>query len=784
MGSQRQDDASVTSLGTTSLPPCVPLTSRVGQVLIARLCGERRRLAPSLNSPKIAADWDSSCDEASPGRTAIVDEVPTTGIRSSVHLTTTTSILGAFGSRPMLFCSSAHATFKAVYASGPGRVGVQNADPLPIRYHDRRRPMDPNVTPAAPGVSAPDPDVQARYISERKKRLRADGPAQFVTLSEADSAHLAALSEDPWADHAALNSAPSVLNDGDEVGHLVLGAGYGGLLFAVRLLQSGAAKADDLRMVDDAAGFGGTWYWNRYPGLMCDVESYIYMPLLEETGYMPKHRYAYGDELRLHAERIAEKWALQGRAQWRTKYRKAVWDGEKGRWDVSLEENRGRGEATREFVVHARFVYAVSGPFVGPHIPRLEGLDAFAGKMFHTSRWDYAATGGTPQAPESEDGSAWWDLPGLKGKRVGIIGTGATAIQVVPQLARNAAHPLRLPTYPVVCRYPWPAANRPNRVGDVNRVGTGLAEGPKNLVDDGWTWVPSYNAVTGGEATSASVGPVVPTPEGIGKHVGALQAADLPRMERIRKRVDEVVANHAVAEKLKPWYPTWCKRPAFHDHYLPSFNRPNVTLVDTDGKGVDRATTAGLVVAGTEYPLDVLVLSTGYVPPGGSPAKRSGCTFIGKGEVSLDDVWVKEGAGTLHGFGVHGFPNLFFAPLAQGSISANFAGSLDVSAQHVAYIISTALARGSSDAMVVEVSREAQDAWVREILQRAAWFSAVSGCTPGYLNGEGARDRMDMETKMRMARSTPWGEGIRSFEKVLRRWREDGALEGYVVTSV
>ncbi|KAF7314108.1 hypothetical protein HMN09_00569900 [Mycena chlorophos] len=664
--------------------------------------------------------------------------------------------------------------------------------------------MDSNPTPAAPGVSAPDPVIQARYISEREKRLRADGPAQFVALSKAESGRLAALSEDPWADHAALNSVPSVLNDGDEVGHLVLGAGYGGLLFAVRLLQSGAAKADDLRMVDDAAGFGGTWYWNRYPGLMCDIESYIYMPLLEETGYMPKHRYAYGDELRLHAERIAEKWALQGRAQWRTKYRKAVWDGDKGRWDVSLEENRGRGEATREFVVHARFVYAVSGPFVGPHIPRLEGLDAFAGKMFHTSRWDYTATGGTPQVPESEAGSAWWDLPGLKGKRVGIIGTGATAIQVVPQLARNAAH-----LY-VFQRTPSSVDIRGQRATDPVEWATSIASAPgwqkarvdnfhlhftkspdrhetKNLVDDGWTWVPSYNAVTGGEATSASVGPVVPTPEGIGKHVGALQAADLPRMERIRKRVDEVVADTTVAEKLKPWYPTWCKRPAFHDHYLPSFNRPNVTLVDTDGKGVERATSAGLVVAGTEYPLDVLVLSTGYVPPGGSPAKRSGCTFIGKGGVSLDDVWVKEGAGTLHGFGVHGFPNLFLAPLAQGSISANFAGSLDVSAQHVAYIVSTALSRAPAAnrmGVVLEVSKEAQDAWVGQILQRAAWFSAVSGCTPGYLNGEGARDGMDMETKMRMARSSLWGEGIRSFEKVLKQWREDGALKGYVLTTV
>ena len=168
-----------------------------------------------------------------------------------------------------------------------------------------------------PALAVPDAEVQQKYVEERAKRLRADGTSQFVRLSH--SAHFKHLQEDPWADHTALNAQPPAIVDNDDVRFLILGAGFGGLLFAVRLIQAGFS-ASDIRFVDDAGGFGGTWYWNRYPGLMCDIESYIYMPLLEETGYMPTSKYAHGSELREHAERIASMWNLTDKALWRSRY--------------------------------------------------------------------------------------------------------------------------------------------------------------------------------------------------------------------------------------------------------------------------------------------------------------------------------------------------------------------------------------------------------------------------------------------------------------------------------
>ncbi|KAJ7064287.1 hypothetical protein C8F01DRAFT_1209399 [Mycena amicta] len=656
---------------------------------------------------------------------------------------------------------------------------------------------------AAPGVSAPDLDVQQKYIEERNKRLRDDGLDQFVRLS--NSQQYKRLQDDPWADHVALNAAVSPLTDNAHTKFLILGAGYGGLLFAVRLIQAGFTAAD-IRLVDDAGGFGGTWYWNRYPGLMCDVESYIYMPLLEETGYMPKHRYAYGEELRLHAERIAEKWELQGKALFRTRYTKAEWDEGGKRWRVDLKENRGPEEPSRTLQVHAQFVFAVSGALNSPQIPRLAGLENYNGAYFHSSRWDYNITGGTCAPPT--DGL--WDLPFLSDKRVGIIGTGATALQIVPQLARNAKH-----LY-VFQRTPSSVAERGQRATDPETWQTLIAAKPgwqqertnnfhlyltncpertaaTNKVDDGWTHMPSYVAILGGESTSAGVGLVDATPDGIGAHLGALQADDFTRSERIRGRVDVTIDCPETAQALKAWYPAWCKRPGFHDEYLPSFNRDNVTLVDTNGRGVDGASASGLVVGGVEYPVDVLVLATGYVSPSGgtgSPGAYACLEVRGREGRSIDDKWIEDGAATLHGVSTNGYPNFFFPGPSQAGMSVNFTSVLELSASHVAYILKTAHARAVSqnpdldaEKLVVEVSKDTEEAWTMEVLKRVVWFAAMSGCTPGFLTSEGESDKMTPEQQMKRARGAPWGEGILSFAKVLDKWREEGKLDGYVVGS-
>ncbi|KAI0714608.1 hypothetical protein C8Q76DRAFT_856504 [Earliella scabrosa] len=645
----------------------------------------------------------------------------------------------------------------------------------------------------ASGVAAPDPTVQKKYIEERDKRIRAEGATQFIRLSDSDRFKF--LSDDPWVDHDALNGKEPTLKDGDDVKFLILGAGFGGLLFAVRLIQAGFS-ASDIRFVDDAGGFGGTWYWNRYPGLMCDTESYIYMPLLEETGYMPTSKYAHGSELREHAERIASMWNLTDKALWRSRYTAARWNEDTKRWIVQATETRGRGDDVekRSLQVHAQFLFLAAGVLNAPHIPRLQGLEDFFGVFFHTSRWDYAATGGSPTD---------WDLPALADKRVGIIGTGATAVQVVPQLARSAKQLFvfqrtpssvdergQRPTDPeewrtkIAAEKGWQLARSRNFsawvAGDPDRPA-------KNLVEDAWSRIPSYAALIGGPASGGVRGPVAP--ERIPEHIAALHAMDLERTARVRARVDAIVQNKVTAEKLKPWYPSWCKRPTFHDNYLPAFNRPNVTLVDTDGKGVDRVTAHGVVVNGEEYPVDVLVLSTGYVSPvsgTGSPASRACVEVWGKGGRSIDDKWIEDGAGTLHGIATNGYPNFFFPGPSQSGVTANFTCTVDTLATHVASVLKEAVkqAGGWSDKLTVEVTKEAEEAWTLEIVKRAAWYAAVSGCTPSYLNNEGERDRIaDPQSQFKSARGAPWAEGLNSFRSVLEKWLEDGGLKGIAVTA-
>ncbi|KAJ6585357.1 hypothetical protein B0H19DRAFT_981514 [Mycena capillaripes] len=627
------------------------------------------------------------------------------------------------------------------------------------------------------GVAVADPAIRQKYIEERNKRLRSEGISQFLKL--ADSTEFKYLEEDPWVDHAALN-AQTPISDGDGIKFLVLGAGYGGLLFAVHLIEAGF-NAADIRLVDVAGGFGGTWYWNRYPGLMCDVESYIYMPLVEETGYMPKHKYAYGTELREHAERIAKKWQLTDKALFRTQCHEAEWDDAIKRWTVKLTENRGPSEPKRELKLKAQYVFVASGTLNAPQIPRLPGFDQFKGQHFHTSRWDYNITGGSDTD---------WTLEKLKDKRVGIIGTGATAVQAIPQLAKWAKHLYvfqrtpssvdvrgQRPTDPDEWANKIAATKGWHRARSEN-FNSYLVNAPigEDLVNDGWCRANSYYALIGG--------PGIVAPEKIPEHVAKLHAYDLERAEKIRARTSEIVKDPATAEKLKHWYPAWCKRPTFHDDYLPTFNLPNVTLVDTDGKGVDALTEEALVVNGAEYPVDVLVLSTGYSlfveGDSGSPVQRAGVKVIGRDGLNMDDKWHQQGAATLHGVATNGFPNMFFPGPTQTGVTANFTYTLGLLASHVAATLAEAERRVKSDKLTVEVTKDGEDAWTGQVLMRASWFAGMRGCTPGYINMEGASNKIsDMKDQIKAARGAPWGEGIVSFTEVLRAWQAEGELKGF-----
>ncbi|KAL5444733.1 hypothetical protein PMIN07_003324 [Paraphaeosphaeria minitans] len=644
---------------------------------------------------------------------------------------------------------------------------------------------------AAPGVDLEKIEsVRKKYAEEAQKRLRPDAGAQFLTLKDANDPRLQALNEDPWANHVALNARPSPIQDSKVYPFFVVGAGFGGLLFAVHAIRSGAATAEDIRLVDAAGGFGGTWYWNRYPGLHCDVESYMYLPLLEETGYVPTKKYAPGWEIREHAERIADKWQLRDKTLFRSDVDSVTWDDSSELWTISLTERRGpRGSPVISHYVRAQYVYLAAGILTRPQVPRIPGLASFAGPMFHTARWDYDITGGSQKDQL---------LSGLRDKRVAVIGTAATAIGAIPEIGKYAKELFifqRTPAYvkprnqedTKLEEFKASVATKPGwqfdrQINWNSFLTNSTSPGQPNLVRDDWTDQPAYSAMMG-SPNQAELD--TSSPESIERLVTNFHILDLPNMEAVRSRVDQHVKDPKTAEKLKPWYPSWCKRPTFSDTYLPLFNEPHVHLIDTDGKGPSRATERGLVVGDQEYPVDIIVLSTGFQLANlraGSPASRIGVKVHGRNGYSLDKKWDTIGAATLHGYLTNGFPNLFFSGTSQATITGNNTMMLNFVAQHVTYMISEAKRRaGSNKRAIIEVTREAEEAHTAEVVKRAPYFSAIAGCTPGYFNGYGVV-AADPATKQKAARGATWSEGTRSFLKYIGDWREEGELRGLEIT--
>lgn len=652
-------------------------------------------------------------------------------------------------------------------------------------------------------VPASQDPIREKYNEERAKRLRSDGGAQFITIpsfsaSRDKNEKLARFAADPW--DTELEEAQkrygvrSTLPDHAKI--LIVGAGYGGLYFAVKLLEAGFS-VDDLLIVDSAGGFGGTWYWNRYPGLMCDVESYIYMPLLEETGYMPKHKYATGSELRGHANMIAEKWGLHRASVFKTLVKGMKWNDEKKSWEVDAMQLNDDTDNKRASI-SADFVILATGLLNVPKMPDIPGIEKFQGHSFHTSRWDYEYTGGSSEDPK---------MTNLKDKKVGVVGTGATAIQVVPQLAKWAGE-----LY-VFQRTPSSVDVRGNRETDEewwNREVTSRGKGwqrermenynafvsnvnpppSSNMVSDGWTDMQSYCVLVGG--------PNNLHPD----FVSTAHELDLPRQERVRARVDGIVKDETTAESLKAWYAGWCKRPCFHDEYLPAFNEPHVHLVDTDGHGVDSLTENGIVVrnsnGSTEYnDFDLIVFSTGFnLPSRNSPAARASFPVTGRSGLDMEHKWTVHGAGTLHGVVSRDFPNLFFPGPNQAGAAPNQSYTLNVLSTHVAYIISQTVKKGSTAPtarngngdkqrkVTVEPSEEAEQAWASRIVSMARGMAALAGCTPGYINGEAGREghtEMSKETMAKLVRLSNWGLGIANYVEVLEAWRGKGDMEGLVV---
>jgi cyclohexanone monooxygenase len=582
--------------------------------------------------------------------------------------------------------------------------------------------------------------LQKKYNLERDRRLklRPQGNAQYVKL-EGPFAHYL---DDPYTERK--ERAPRR----EDVDVAVLGGGFGGLLAAARLKEAGV---NDIRIFEKGGGFGGTWYWNRYPGAMCDVESYVYLPLLEEVGYMPIEKYSSAPEILEYAHKIAEKYDLYRGVLFHTEIEELRFDERASRWIISTD----RGDTIR-----AKFFVMASGPLQEPKLPGVPGIETFAGHSFHTSRWDYDYTGGDTMG----------DLSKLKDKVVGVIGTGATAIQCVPQLGKWAKQlyvfqrtPSSVdvrnnrPTDPEWVKTLTPGWQR-RRITNFTAVTSGMPM-QEDLVNDSWTKVIHLMM----QDASADM-----TPEQLGE---LAQLADYAVMDQVRDRVGEIVKDPATAEALKPWYNRLCKRPCFHDEYLDTFNRPNVILVDTEGRGVERIGPDGIFANGQEYKLDCLVYATGFELA--AFTNRAVMPVLGRGGLPLTEKW-KEGATTLHGIHVHGFPNFLILSTTQSAWGSNFPHMMDEQARHIAYVISEAQERGAES---VEVSAEAEAAWVAFHEQNAEFMLRIwRNCTPSYFNNEGVPSPA-------LARDGGFGGGVLAFVDILEQWRARGDLDGLQLDS-
>jgi cation diffusion facilitator CzcD-associated flavoprotein CzcO len=588
--------------------------------------------------------------------------------------------------------------------------------------------------------------LRRKYREERDKRIRPDGNAQYV----APTGRFAHLLDDPYTPRTA---RPPRFG---EVTVAFIGGGFAGLVTGARLRQAGI---DDFLIVDGAGDFGGVWYWNRYPGAMCDTAAMVYLPLLEETGHMPTMKYVFAPEIFGHAQRIARTFGLYERALFSTNVTGLAWDEETSRWFIRTD----RGDEIR-----ARFVAMGTGPLHRPKLPGIPGIETFAGHAFHTSRWDYAYTGGDPKGAP---------MTNLADKRVGIIGTGATAVQCIPPLGRDAKELFVFQRTPssidVRNNRPidrtWFATLKPGWQREWLRNFATLQTGgfaDEDLVQDGWTDI----AIRVRDRVVAHMGADSPTSIlDMAAIQRAFEESDDEKMTEIRARVDAVVRDPKTAAALKPWYRQLCKRPCFHDEYLQTYNRPNVHLIDTDGRGVERIDATGVWAGGVHYPVDCLIFASGF-EFATDYAGRCGFDTVGRDGRRLSTHWA-DGMRSLHGIHVHGFPNLFIVGLTQGAnLISNITHNLTDTGTTVATVVAHALATGAT---TVEPTAAAEQAWVALIESGPQGFLGNPDCTPGYYNNEGGtfgrKERLNV---------SGYPQGPVAFFEYIDRWRRSGDFEG------
>ncbi|MAM83740.1 MAG: monooxygenase [Acidobacteria bacterium] len=598
--------------------------------------------------------------------------------------------------------------------------------------------IDPAIREIVGDIDYDKAELRRRYAYERDVRLRPDRNRQYIE-TEAQFSHYA---DDPYVEPT--ERAPLT----DHVEIAIVGGGMGGLMVGARLRQAGF---EDIRIIEKGGDFGGTWYWNRYPGIRCDTEAYVYIPMIEETGSFPSEKYSRGSEIRDHLLRIARQYDLYRNACLQTGVTGMAWDEASQHWVIRTD---------RQDRMTARYVVLSNGLLVKPKLPGIPGIDLFKGHTFHTSRWDYAYTGG------DETGG----LVGLSDKRVGVVGTGATGVQVIPHLGAWARELFVFQRTPAAVDYrsnrptdpEWIAALEPGwqkqRVDNFNHVTTGRPQ-PVDLVNDRFS---ATGRLRDAAWAAALVGrSLTPDEQNL-----ITETLDDKMMNFLRARIDADVHDPATAEALKPWHRRWCKRPLFSDDYLSTFNRRGVTLVDTSGKGIERMTQDAVIVAGREYPIDCLIFATGF-ETGTEYTHRAGYDVVGRDGLELSDYW-KDGMKTFHGMFTRGFPNCFIMGSGQGASAVAYSFPLQEQAKHVAHVVAEAERRGASS---VEPSAAAVQAYLDEVKpmslsQQKFWLD----CTPSYMNDEGASgNRHGFYANAHPA-------GTVDFYRMLAAWRDRNIL--------
>jgi cation diffusion facilitator CzcD-associated flavoprotein CzcO len=576
--------------------------------------------------------------------------------------------------------------------------------------------------------------IRNQYAQERARRIRADGTSQYVDDATGDQ----------WAETAHREPLR------DRVDVAIIGAGLSGLTCAVELRKAGLER---IRLVDRAGDVGGTWYWNRYPAAQCDVESYIYLPYLEELGFMPSQKYVYQPEILKHLQSVASKYDLYKDSCFHTDVTEMTWNDADGLWTVHTD----RGDA-----FEAQFLVTAGGFLQRPKRAGIPGLSEFQGKVFHSSRWDYGYTGGGP----GRDGGG---LPGLRDKRVGLIGTGASGLQILTPLAEAARQVYVFQRTPVVV---LPRNNRPTdpdwagslepgwhrqRMETFTRLGNGYLH-EDDPIQDGWTQVVFKVMMAAGAGFFGG-----PQEREHGELV------DLETMDSVRQRVADLVKDPETAASLMPYFRLMCKRPSFHDEYLQSYNRPNVTLVDTHGKGPEKFTETAAVVEGREYEIDCLILATGFDLLHGV-LNQWRVDAVGRDGLRLSDYW-QDGLRTFQGIFVHNFPNLFLHSTTQTAGPPNYTSSSIEISEQIAHAITQLRERGCRR---IEATAEAEAEWVHRVrsIVPEAYRDYTRACTPGFYNNEG-----DVDSKSGVGRDN-YMAGAVVYYDFLRSWRADAAMPG------